>query len=99
MLIQRCGWVACDEWCAVGGRSAAGRKLRGWAESSASDVEAERPELLAAILGDLVGTPRRQPDPVDPEVVDQALKGHSGLVLDHVGQRAGGAGQRHVDGR
>src|SRR5689334_2391683 len=32
-------------------------------------IEAEGAELLAAVVGDLVRTPRRQPDPVDPDVV------------------------------
>ena len=35
------------------------------------DAEAERPELLAAVFGDLVGPPRRHPDPVDLDVVDE----------------------------
>src|SRR3954454_10381839 len=67
-----------------------------------SDVEAERAQLLAAVVGDLVGTPRRHPHPVDPDVVDQAGAGAAGqrltgLVLDDVGQRAGRRGQGHVD--
>ncbi len=37
-----------------------------------SDGEAERPQLLAAVLGDLVRAPRRVPHPVDLDVVDQA---------------------------
>src|ERR1035441_9740422 len=56
-------------------------------------------ERLAAVLGDLVRTPRRQPHPVDPEVADQSFQGGPGLVLDHVRERAGRAGQGHVDGR
>ena len=60
-----------------------------------SDAEAEGAQLLAAVLGDLLRTPRRHPDPVDPDVVDQpAVRAgrQSGLrlLLDHVGQRAGG---------
>src|SRR5215472_17111662 len=39
-----------------------------------SDVEAEGAELLPAVLGDLVGTPRRHPDPVDPEVADEPVQ-------------------------
>src|SRR6478672_3861248 len=61
-------------------------------------AEAERPELLAAVFGDLVGAPRRHPDPVDLDVVDElAHERGAGLVLDHVGERAGRAGERHVD--
>src|SRR5262249_47809970 len=33
------------------------------------------------------------------EVADKSVKGHLGLVLDDIGQRAGGAGQGHVEGR
>ena len=48
------------------------RRLYPWVlEQATLDAEAERPQLLAAVLGDLVGTPRRHPDPVDPDVVDQ----------------------------
>ena len=65
-----------------------------------SDVEAERAQLLAAVVGDLVRTPRRHPDPVDLEVGRQPPPGPRqrlpGLVLDDVGQRAGRRGQRHV---
>src|SRR5690606_2047303 len=63
-----------------------------------SDVEAEHPELVAAVLGDLVRAPRRHPDPVDRDVPLELLQGAGRLVLDDVGQRAGGAGQRHVEG-
>ena len=35
-------------------------------------LKPERAHLLAAVLGDLLRSPRRQPDPVDPEVVHQA---------------------------
>ncbi len=45
----------------------------------------------------LSGTPRRHPDPVDRDVVDEALERLVGLVGDHVGQRAGRRGQRHVE--
>src|SRR6516162_886577 len=62
-----------------------------------SDVEAEGAKLLAAVLGDLVGAPRREPHPVDAEVGHQALQRGRGLVLDDVGERARGAGERHVD--
>src|SRR6478609_6586614 len=61
-----------------------------------SDVEAEGAQLLAAVVGDLVRTPRRHPDPVDPVGRDQALEGLLGLVLDDVGERAGRRGERHV---
>jgi Fusaric acid resistance protein-like len=37
-----------------------------------SDGEAEGAQLLAPFLGDLVRAPRWIPDPVDPDVVDQA---------------------------
>src|SRR5690349_15332684 len=76
------------------------RKLcRSW-----SDVETERPELFPAVVRDHLRTPGGQPHPVDPDVVDQSpawalAQGLAGLVLDHVGQRAGGRGQRHVEGR
>src|SRR6185437_12447190 len=66
--------------------------------SGSLDAEAERPELLAAVFGDLVGAPRRHPDPVDLDVVDElAHERGAGLVLDHVGEGAGRAGERHVD--
>src|SRR5690242_6523803 len=68
----------------------------GW-RGRASDVEAERPELLAAVLGDLVGAPRGHRDPVDRDVADEALEGRLGLVSDHVGQRAGRRGEGHVE--
>jgi SseB protein N-terminal domain/SseB protein C-terminal domain len=61
-------------------------------------VEAERPELLAPVLGDVLRAPRRHPHPVDPEVRDHPVERFGGLVLDDVGQRARRAGQRHVDG-
>src|SRR4051812_27623969 len=66
---------------------------RAAADARRSDVEAERTQLLATILGDLVRAPRRHPDPVDPDVVHERLgaAGENGarLVLDDVGQRAG----------
>src|SRR4029077_14989763 len=55
-------------------------------------------QLLAAVLGDVLRAPRRHPHPVDAEVRHQAVQRLPGLVLDHVGERARGAGQRHVDG-
>src|SRR4051812_44436713 len=69
-----------------------------------SDAEPEGAQLLATVVGDLVGAPRRHPDPVDPDVVDQAGAGTAGerlagLVLDDVGQRAGRRGERHVQHR
>src|SRR5689334_16295019 len=68
-----------------------------------SDPEAQGAQLLAAVLGNLVRTPRRHPHPVDLDVVDQAAARRAdergpGLLLDHVGQRAGRRGQGHVDG-
>src|SRR3954449_1161866 len=65
----------------------------------ASDVEPESPQLVAAVVGDLVRSPRRHPDPVDQDVVDHAFEGGVGLVLDDVGQGARRRGQRHVDDR
>src|SRR6476661_4881237 len=62
-----------------------------------SEVEAEGAQLLAAVLGDLVGAPRRHPHPVDPVGRDETLEGLSRLVLDDVGERACGRRQRHVD--
>src|SRR6478735_4238637 len=62
-----------------------------------SDVEPERPQLLAAVVGDLVRAPRGHPDPVDRDVADEALEGRLGLVGDDVGQRAGRRGERHVE--
>ena len=51
------------------------RHLRRVGESAfRSDVEAEGAQLLAAVVGDLVRAPRRHPDPVDRDVVDQALE-------------------------
>src|SRR5699024_2280927 len=41
---------------------------------------------------------RRHPHPVDRGALDQALQCGVGLVGDHVGQRAGGRGEGHVDG-
>src|SRR3954449_5462451 len=62
-----------------------------------SDVEAERPQLPAAVVGDLVRAPRGHPHPVDGHVVDQPLEGALGLVLDDVRERAGRRGERHVE--
>src|SRR5215467_7417750 len=76
----------------------AGPSITAAAGRAGSDVEAERAKLLAAVLGDLVRAPRRQPHPVDAEVGHQALQRGRGLVLDDVRERARGAGQRHVDG-
>src|SRR6476646_2643611 len=77
-------------WCA----STGSRESRG----AGSDVEAEGPQLLAALVGDLVRAPRRHPDPVDLGLLDQPGQRRGGLVLDHVGQRAGRGGQGHVQG-
>src|SRR5215469_9678705 len=63
-----------------------------------SDVESQRAELLAAVLGNLLRPPRWQPHPVDREAWHQAVERRGRLILDHVGQRAGRTGQRHVDG-
>src|ERR1039458_5924389 len=46
----------------AGGR--AGRSAVPVLSCWASDVEPERAELLAAVVGDLVRAPRRQPDPI-----------------------------------
>jgi len=62
------------------------------------DVEAEGAELLAPVLGDVLRAPRRQPHPVDPELRHDPVERLGGLILDHVGERARRAGQRHVDG-
>ena len=62
------------------------------------DVEAQGPELLAPVLGDVLRAPWRHPHPVDPEVRHHAVERFGGLVLDDVGEGAGRAGQRHVDG-
>src|SRR5215469_2866883 len=67
------------------------------AAAGGSNVEAEGAKLLAAVLGDLVRAPRREPHPVDAEVGHQALQRGRGLVLDDVGERARGTGERHVD--
>src|SRR5215207_9145706 len=64
-----------------------------------ADVEAEGAEHFAAVVGDLVGAPRRHPDPFDPEVVDEAVEGGTRLVLDDVGQRACRRRQRHREHR
>src|SRR5436309_1921189 len=71
--------------------------------ATGSDVEAEGPQLFAAVVCDLVRPPRRQPHPVDADVVDQPAARSlaqrlAGLVLDDVGERAGGRGEGHVDG-
>src|SRR5690349_17372149 len=79
-----------------GGASATFRASRTWLRHR-SDVEAERPELLATVVGDLVRAPRGHPDPVDRDVADEALEGRLGLVGDHVGQRAGRRGEGHVE--
>src|SRR6266702_280958 len=70
--------------------------------TAGSDVEAERAQLLAAVLGDLVRSPRRQPDPVDPEVADQPVERGLGLILDDIPERLEhvldlGAGARRVE--
>ena len=61
------------------------------------DIEAEGAELLAPVLGDALRAPRRQPHPVDAEVRHDPLEGFPGLVFDDVGERAGRAGQGHID--
>src|SRR6478736_7613146 len=67
------------------------------AGGAGSEVEAEGAQLLAAVLGDLVRAPRRHPHPVDPVGRDETLEGLRRLVLDNVGERACGRGQRHVE--
>src|SRR5450631_3953094 len=49
------------------------QELPSGGQPQGSDVEAERPQLLTAIVGDLVRAPRRHPDPVD------AVAGHLAL--------------------
>ena len=69
-------------------------------ESAPLDGEAEVAKLLAALFVDHVGAPRRGPDPVDGELGDLVHGTHNcalGLVLQHVLERAGRGGQRHVD--
>src|SRR5438105_14130657 len=62
-----------------------------------SDVETQRAQLLTAFVSDLVGAPRRHPDPVDDDAVGEAVERARGLVLDDVRERTGRGGQRHVD--
>src|SRR5690606_9856766 len=62
---------------------------------------AQGAQLLAPVLGDLVRPPRRHPDPVDPEVLDDPAAGstaerRAGLVLDDIGERARRGGERHI---
>jgi len=78
-----------DEWIAAHAEPFYTRPL---------DVEAEGAELLAPVLGDVLRAPGRHPHPVDAEVRHHPVEGVPGLVLDHVGERAGRAGQGHVDG-
>src|SRR6478609_3779918 len=85
-------------------RSGSGNDASTLSLQPGSDAEAEGPQLLATVVGDLVGTPRRHPDPVDPDVVDESGAGAAGerlagLVLDDVDQRAGRRRQRHVQDR
>src|SRR5665647_1803247 len=49
--------------------------LHGYGKLQRSDVEAERPQLLTPVIGDLVRAPWRHPDPVDPVAGCQALDG------------------------
>src|SRR4051794_21006164 len=65
--------------------------------AAGSEVEAEGAQLLAAVVGDLVGTPRRHPHPVDAVRRDETLERLRGLVLDDVGEGARSGRQRHVD--
>src|ERR1700722_7521910 len=91
-------WLSAGRW-ASRPTPGQGQPANAWSDvEPGSDVEPERPQLLATVLGDLVRAPRRHPDPVDAEVADQAVQGVPGLVLDYVSQRAGRAGQGHVDG-
>ena len=64
--------------------------VRPTSDPPSSHVEAERPQLLAAVVGDLVRAPRRHPDPVDPVAGHQAVESLLDLVLDDIGQRARG---------
>src|SRR6476620_1942364 len=65
-----------------------------------SDRETEGAQLLAAVLGDLVRTPRREPHPVDLQFAAQpaAHERAAGLVLDDIGQRARRGREGHVEG-
>ena len=42
-----------------------------------SEVETESAQHVATIVGDLVGTPRGHPDPVDPKIADHGGQGCS----------------------
>src|SRR5690349_16806031 len=53
-----------------------------------ADVETESAKHLPAVVCDLVRSPRRHPHPLDPEIVDQALKSGTRLVFDDIGERA-----------
>src|SRR5262249_44064733 len=67
-------------------------------ETPGADVETQGAEPVAAGLGDLVRPPPGQPHPADAEVGDQAGERGGGVLLGDGGERARGAGQRHVDG-
>src|SRR4051812_23243119 len=62
-----------------------------------SDGEADGAHHLAAVVGDPLRTPRRHPHPVDAEPVAVPVERLSRLLLDDVGQRAAGRGERHRD--
>src|SRR5271156_263867 len=64
---------------------------RSLVDSEDLNGEAQRAQLIAAVVGDLVRAPGRVPHPVDPQFVDQtgADQCATRLVFDDVGQRAG----------
>src|SRR6185312_16810599 len=64
---------------------------------ASSHREAEGAHHVAAVVGDLVWSPRRHPDPVDSELVDDTVQRLGSLLLDHVGKWAARRGQRHAD--
>src|SRR6185437_727816 len=88
-------WISDSKDSIASSMSACGRSAAG---TNPLDVEAQGPELFAAVFGDVLRAPGRHPDPVDAEVGYHAVQGLAGLVFDHVGERAGGARQGHVEG-
>src|SRR6266498_2006161 len=64
-----------------------------------SDREAHRPQRHPAVLAHAVGSPGGRPDPVDLDLLDAVQTDQHGVgrALDHVGERAGGRGEGHVE--
>src|SRR5690606_21059473 len=62
---------ACQETANARGRRGRGREVTD--DGGGSDVEAEHPQLVPAVLGDLVRPPRRHPDPVDLDLAVELL--------------------------